>query len=111
LQFAAAFVNLKYEIEMTFQIQPDTLRHQAEVAKDAGYTQLAENLRRAAELTAVPNETLLKMYELLRPGRSTQAELLAMAETLERDYNAVETAGFVREASAVYAERNLFKRD
>jgi propanediol dehydratase small subunit len=111
LRFAAAFVNLKYEIEMTFQIQPDILRHQAEVAKDAGYTQLAENLRRAAELTAVPNETLLKMYELLRPGRSTQAELLAMAETLERDYTAIETAGFVREAAAVYAERNLFKRD
>ncbi len=95
----------------SFQISPNTLRHQAEVAKDAGFTQLAENLRRAAELTAVPNETLLKMYELLRPGRSTQAELLAIAETLERDYKANETAGFVREAAAVYAERNLFKRE
>lgn len=96
---------------MTFQISPDTLRHQAEVAQGAGYTQLAENLRRAAELTAVPNETLLKMYELLRPGRSTQAELLAMADVLERDYRAIETAAFVREAAAVYAKRNLFKRE
>ncbi len=96
---------------MTFQISPDTLRRQAAVAQGAGYTQLAENLRRAAELTAVPNETLLKMYELLRPGRSTQAELLAMADALERDYGAIETATFVREAAAVYAERSLFKRE
>lgn len=94
-----------------FQISPDTLRHQAEVARVAGFTQLAENLRRAAELTAVPNDELLRMYELLRPGRSTLDELITMAEKLERDYNAVETAAFVREAAQVYLARNLFRRE
>ena len=93
------------------QISPDTLRHQADVAHEAGFTQLAENFRRAAELTSVPNDDLLKMYELLRPGRSTHSELLAMAESLERDYRAVETATFVREAAAVYLQRNLFRRE
>lgn len=94
-----------------FQISPSTLRAQADTAKHAGYTQLAQNLRRAAELTAVPNDDLLKMYELLRPGRSTHAELLAMADTLEHDYNATQTAAFVREAAAVYVQRSLFRRD
>ena len=93
-----------------FQISPATLRRQAETAREAGFTQLAENFRRAAELTAVPNENLLKMYELLRPGRSTHEELLALADTLERDYMASETAAFVREAAAEYLRRGLFRR-
>jgi propanediol dehydratase small subunit len=94
-----------------FQISPNTLRHQADIARDAGFTQLAENFRRAAELTAVSNDDLLKMYELLRPGRSTHAELTTMADQLEHDYNAVETAAFVREAAAVYLQRGLFRKD
>jgi len=94
-----------------FQISPSTLRAQAGTAQHAGYTQLAENLRRAAELTAVPNDELLRMYELLRPGRSTHAELSAMADTLERDYNATQTAAFVREAVVVYLQRGLFRRE
>lgn len=93
-----------------FNITPDTLRHQADVAREAGFTQLAENLRRAAELTAVPNDELLKMYELLRPGRSTEAELLAVADRLEREYHAPEAAAFVREAAAEYRRRDLFRR-
>ncbi len=96
---------------MDFQISPTTLRVQAETAQRAGFTQLAENLRRAAELTAVPNDELLKMYELLRPGRSTHEELLGMADRLERDYNATQTAVFVREAAGVYLQRGLFRRE
>lgn len=92
-----------------FQISPDTLRRQADAARAAGFTQLAENLRRAAELTAVPKEELLRIYELLRPGRSTEAELLAVADALERDYGAQQTAAFLREAAAEYARRRLFR--
>ena len=51
-----------------YSISAETLRAQAEIARDAGYPQLAQNLERASELTAVPNETLLEMYEMLRPG-------------------------------------------
>ena len=51
------------------RVSGDTLRIQARIAAEAGYSQLASNLIRAAELTSVPNEELLKMYEMLRPGR------------------------------------------
>lgn len=92
------------------QISADTLRAQAEIARQAGYHELAQNLVRAAELTAVPNADLLQMYELLRPGRSTYAELTALADRLDQAFQAVETAAFVREAAEVYRTRNLFRR-
>jgi propanediol dehydratase small subunit len=92
------------------QITAETLQAQAEIARQAGYPQLADNLTRAAELTAVPNEELLRMYELLRPRRATWQELMALAETLERDYQAPANAQLVREAASVYQARNLLKR-
>ena len=91
------------------QISAETLRAQAEVARAAGYEQLAGNLARAAELTVVPNGEILAMYSYLRPGRATQAQLLAMAEALERQYHATECARLVREAAAVYQQRGLLK--
>ncbi len=93
------------------QINAQTLRAQAEIARQAGYTQLAENLRRAAELTVVPNEELLKMYETLRPGRATHAEMIAMAERLEYTYTAPECAKMVREAAQVYLSRGLVRKN
>lgn len=92
------------------QISAETLRAQAAVAQDAGFAQLAENLTRAAELTAVPNEELLRMYEIMRPGRSTYAQLQEMATKLEGAYGAPTTASMVREAAEVYRQRNLLKR-
>jgi len=92
------------------QISPATLRAQAEIARQAGFRQLATNLTRAAELTAVPNAELLRMYELLRPQRASQAELLALADELEHHYKAVENAQMVREAAEVYQARGLLKR-
>ena len=93
------------------QISPATLRAQAEIARRAGFRQLATNLARAAELTAVPNAELLHMYELLRPQRASQAELLGLADTLEQRYAAVENARMVREAAEVYQARGLLRRD
>jgi propanediol dehydratase small subunit len=92
------------------QISPATLRAQAEIARQAGFRQLAVNLTRAAELTDVPNAELLRMYELLRPQRASHAELLALADTLEQRYSAVENATMVREAAEVYRARGLLKR-
>lgn len=92
------------------QISPATLRAQADIARQAGFRQLAANLARAAELTAVPNAELLRMYELLRPQRATHAELLALADELEQRYEAVENARLVREAAEVYRARGLVKR-
>lgn len=84
----------------------DTLRRQAEIAATAGRAALAENLARAAELTAVPAETILEVYTALRPHRSTAAELEDWAVRLER-LAAPLTAAFVREAASVYARRGL----
>jgi len=85
----------------------ETLRLQAEVARRSGRAQLAENLARAAELTALPDDLVLEIYTALRPHRSTGDELAAWAERLEREYSAPATATFLREAAAVYARRGL----
>jgi propanediol dehydratase small subunit len=92
------------------RISAEALCSQAEIAQTAGYEQLAANLRRAAELTALPNAKLLSAYERLRPGRSTYDELLALASELESTYGAAETAVFVREAAEVYQVRGLLRQ-
>ncbi len=92
-----------------FRISAETLRAQADVAEAAGYRQLAENFRRAAELTGISNEEVLAMYNTLRPGRTTYRELLALAERLECEFNASLTAALVREAAEVYLARGLVK--
>ena len=88
----------------------DTLRQQAGIARASGYPQLAANLLRAAELTDVPNEELLRIYELLRPDRASYEELLRLADYLEATYRATENAAFVKEAALVYRERILLRR-
>ena len=85
---------------------PATLRLQAEVARSAGRSQLAENLDRAAELASVPDDLLLEAYTALRPGRATAGELEEWAARLE-GFGAAATAAFVREAAVAYAERGL----
>lgn len=88
----------------------DTLRQQAAIARAGGFPQLAANLLRAAELTHVPNEELLKIYELLRPERASYEELARLADYLEETYGALENAAFIRDAAEVYRERNLLRR-
>jgi len=88
----------------------DTLRRQAAIARDSGYPQLAANLLRAAELTDVPNEELLKIYELLRPERASYGELVRLADYLEETYGARENAAFIKDAAEVYRERGLLRR-
>jgi propanediol dehydratase small subunit len=88
---------------------PETLRLQAEVARAAGRGALAENLERAAELAAVPDDLLLDVYTALRPGRATSVELESWAARLEA-LGAARTAAFVREAAVVYEERGLVAR-
>ena len=56
------------------RIHPDTLERQAAVADQHANPQLAQNLRRAAELTQLADAEVLAIYEALRPGRATHAE-------------------------------------
>jgi propanediol dehydratase small subunit len=92
-----------------FCISGETLRRQADAAEAAGYWQLAENLRRAAELTGISNQEVLNIYKALRPGRSTYNELITLADHLENDLDAPLTAAFVREAAEVYQERDILR--
>jgi len=94
-----------------FRTSPDVLRMQAEVADSVGRDAFGRNLRRAAELTAVPDEELLSIYNALRPYRSTKAELLAIADKLETQYGCSISAGFVREAAGVYEARGRLRVD
>jgi len=89
-------------------IHADTLRTQADVAQESGFPELAQNLRRAAELTIVPNEVVLSVYEALRPYRISYEQMLKLADELQQDYGALENARLVREAAAVYKARGLF---
>jgi propanediol dehydratase small subunit len=93
------------------QISAETLRAQADIARHAGYTQLAENLARAAELTSVPNDQVLQMYDLLRPGRASHADMIALVEQLEQVYLAPLCAALVREAAAIYQQRGLLRNE
>jgi propanediol dehydratase small subunit len=88
------------------RIHPDTLEHQAVVAAEHGNPQLAENLRRAAELTRLPDEEVLAVYEALRPGRSTPADLTTLAASLA-GRGLPRCAALVTEAADVYARRGL----
>lgn len=92
------------------RITAETLRRQADIAAAAGQPALAANLRRAAELTAIPNEKLLEVYNAMRPHRATKAELEALCDELETGYGARETAAFVRSAIPVYEAKRLFRR-
>lgn len=85
----------------------ETLRLQGEVARAANRPELAANLGRGAELTAVPDEVILEIYTALRPHRSTPEQLERWAERLEHEFGATMTAAFVREAKEVYAKRSL----
>jgi propanediol dehydratase small subunit len=85
---------------------PNTLGRPALVARAAGRTQLADNLLRAAELAAIPDETILEIYTALRPRRSSAAELAEWAAKLD-SWEAPATAAFVREAAQVYGGRGF----
>ena len=94
-----------------FGITAEGLRLQAEIAERAGRQNLAQNLRRGAELVEIPDTVLLDVYELLRPGRAQSADdLRAAADQLRVTYGAKETASLLEEAALVYERRGIFQR-
>jgi propanediol dehydratase small subunit len=88
------------------RIHPDALEHQAQVARAHGHPQLAENLLRAAELTRLGDDEVLSIYDTLRPGRATAADLEALAASLAAR-GLPRCAALVAEAAEVYARRGL----
>lgn len=93
------------------RITPEALKLQGEVAEAAGRPTLARNFERAAELADLPQDVIMRIYELLRPGRAkSKDDLLAAAAELRDQYNAKRMAVFVEEAAEVYERRGLFVR-
>jgi propanediol dehydratase small subunit len=92
-------------------ISRETLLAQADRADAEGYPQLARNFRRAAELTAIPNDVLLQVYEKLRPYRSTYYALLAMSQELSARYDAPETGEYIRQAAEAYRDKDLLAKE
>jgi propanediol dehydratase small subunit len=93
------------------RITPGALGLQAEIAEAAGRPTLAQNFERAAELAGVPEDVIMRIYELLRPGRAqSKGDLLAAAAELRNLYKAERMAAFVEEAAGVYERRGLFVR-
>lgn len=89
-------------------IAPDTLEKQAKIAENEGRPQVAQNFRRAAELTEVPDDRILEIYNALRPSGADKEKLHDIADELEHEYGADINAEHVREAAEVYEERDLY---
>jgi len=92
-----------------FKTRPETLEYQAQIAESAGRPHLAANLRRAGEMTRIPDARVLEMYNALRPYRSTKQEMLDLAKELESQYQAPVCAALVREATATYEKNGRLK--
>jgi propanediol dehydratase small subunit len=88
------------------RIHPETLERQADIAAAHANPQLADNLRRAAELTRLPDEEVLAIYDALRPGRSTPGRLTELAAGL-KERGLPRCAALLAEAAEVYARRGL----
>ena len=91
------------------KISREMLKAQGQVAKEAGNNPMEKNFERAAELVDVPDEVILKMYDKLRPNRSTKLELVMMAQELLEKYNAKNCAKLVMEAAEVYEKRGILR--
>ncbi len=92
-------------------VRAETLQLQAEFAQAGGFDQVAENLRRAAEMTRIPNDEILEIYEALRPGRSTYYQLLSLSQQISSRYSAELTGAYIREAAEAYRDTGLLKMD
>lgn len=93
------------------RISGEILEYQAQIAESAGNWQIAENFRRAAELTKVPDERILEIYNALRPNTSTKEVLVAIADELEEIYQAEKNAAYIRETIEVYEDRDILLKD
>lgn len=91
------------------RITAPALAMQADIARAENREKLAENFERASELVDIPQDYLMTIYELLRPGRARDKNaLLEVAGDLRSTYGATRMAEFVEEAAEVYAIRGLF---
>ena len=87
------------------RVSAHNLSLQADIAEGEGRRELAANFRRAAELTELSEADILRVYNALRPNRSTKEELEQLVTELEDQWKAPLTAALVQEALQAYAAR------
>ena len=92
------------------RIDAGALRQQAAIARAAGRPTLARNLERGADLVAVPQDVIMRVYDLLRPGRARLEGRAARRRraSCARTTAPATVAAFVEEAAEVYERRGLF---
>ncbi|SET18513.1 propanediol dehydratase small subunit [Natronincola peptidivorans] len=91
------------------KISKEALKKQGDIAKKHGRQQMQQNFNRASELTEVPDELILEIYDKLRPYRATKQELLEMARTLKNQYGAIDCGKMIEESALVYEKRGILK--
>lgn len=92
------------------RITPEALLRQAQIARSVGRATLGGNFERAAEMTRLPQDEIMQVYELLRPGRAkSKQELLNAADRLKTEFNAQRLGDFLEQAAALYEKRGLFR--
>ena len=99
------------DVEMEdLRITPQALLQQAQISRSVGRSALAGNLERAAEMTRLPQDEVMQIYELLRPGRAASKDsLVAAANRIRAEHDAQQLADFIEEAARFYEMRGLFR--
>lgn len=99
------------DIEMEdLRITPHALLQQAQIARAAGRAALARNFERAAEMTRIPQDTIMEIYELLRPGRARSiSSLHDAAQRLRSEFDAPLLARLIEQAASTYEARGVFR--
>ncbi|MEG2290993.1 MAG: diol dehydratase small subunit [Clostridium sp.] len=92
------------------KISKETLKLQGDIAKSEGRKELGENFTRASELVDIPDEELLNIYNMLRPNRSSEEELLKKAEEIKVKYGAVNCSNLILDSVKVYKKRGILKK-
>ena len=76
------------------KISKEVLKAQGQVAREAGNDPMEKNFERAAELVDVPDDVILKMYDKLRPNRSTNITQETVRASLWRPQKSMRKEGF-----------------
>lgn len=92
------------------KISKETLKLQGDIAKSEGRIELGENFTRASELVDIPDEELLNIYNMLRPHRSSEEELLKKAEEIKVKYGALNCSNLILDSLKVYKKRGILRK-
>ncbi|ATD55048.1 diol dehydratase small subunit [Clostridium chauvoei] len=91
------------------KVSKETLKIQGEIAKKEGRDQLGENFERASELVEIPDDELLIIYNMLRPYRSSENELLQKAKEIKVKFGAIRCSELIMDALKTYKKRGILR--